>query len=315
MKWLGLLVLLLSPSIFGIPHVDVAYLENFFKHNPSHHDVVVGGRVLARGDHQFFWEEFYNAVHYIASSYKRPILFVDVMPAYGYCSFKLLQESDAIGLLLVQDHEYSDGVNTSSILQNLALAHGVEDRVMIFDQSFNDIGVRYLAECEHCDVVAIANLLELCGDQWKSIYPRLFALGEKIVIGIANDHVCPALYQEACNHFDALDGVRLKTITWDKYEARFYAFFQKKDSVKKCALNDLKPHPPHSIYSTFYKKNFVKDGVERPWYNGINLITFRALRGIVPSEDYILDQLEALAPFAPKGANTIIEGKKLLVLP
>jgi hypothetical protein len=297
-----------------LPSNNSEYLKQFYSNHTSPHDVVVHGRLLARGYEQFYFDEFYQAAQYVSANYHRPFLLIDVMPAYGYCPFKIITDVNAMSVLLVHDDEQSD-VPQSEILHRLSIEQGVEDKVIILNHALEHEGLWYLSGCEHFDVVLIGNLFTVAGSQWKTIYPDLFALGERVIVGIANDTIGAEAYQEACDIFDAHDGVRLKTIKRDGYEARFYVFFQRKNSVKYCVLNDTKPHPPHAIESNYYRKNFIKDGIERPWYNGINLMTFRALGGVVPSEDYILDQLEALAPFTPKGANTIVQGKKLQVLP
>lgn len=314
MKMLGLLVALLGTTIQLIPSDNALYLEQFYRNHTTAHDIVIHNQVIAHGSEQFYFDAFYQIAHYIAANYKRPILLVDVMPEYGYCPFKLIQDVDATAVLLVQDDEY-DSCTRSNILHRLSIEQRVDDKLIILNNQLEQSALFYLSGCEHFDIVLVSNLFKACGAQWKTLYPGLLALGERVIVGIATDGVEQSEYHEACKLLDAHNGTLITTITKDNYEARFYVLFQKKISVKTCALNDSKPHPNHAIESSYYRKLFIKDGIERPWYGGINIMTFRALHGVVPSEDEVLDQLEALAAFTPKGANTIIAGKKLLVLP
>lgn len=314
MKKLGLLVMLLGMPFCLVSSDAMDVLEQFYRNHTSMHDVIVHDQILRRGDKQFYYDAFYKIAHGVVAHFKRPTLLIDVMPEYGYCPFKLIKELQATAVLVVQDNE-NDPIVQSEILHHLSTAYGVDEKLMILNNPVDHLGLHYLSSCEHFDVALVANLFKVAGAQWKEFYAELCDIAEHVIMGIDNEGVTASTFAEACLLCVEHEGTLVKTIKCGSYEARFYRFFQRKNSIKACLLNDSKPHPAHVIESCFHRKVFIKDGIERPWYNGINLMTFRALHGVVPTEDHILDQLEALAPFAPKGVNTIIEGTRLIPLP
>lgn len=276
-------------------------------------------------------ERYESIKRIIGTRYQRPVMIADLDARAGYFSFRLARDLDALCIMLTREKSTSDTPGSNdpapcptlthkSALEQLCLFNTHLRKIVLLGAEPDSTTLLRLGTCEHFDVVLARDFLydpSMTLEQWRAIADAIMSIGETIIIELSPAVISGLMHGAIVDYIIKNKGERIDTIgSAEKPDSIFYVISRPKTTVADCCLKSkLKKSPPHTIASTRYTKTFLKEGIERPWYPGINIMTFRALNGLFPSDDIIFDRFETEIPYAQKSSSLLIQGRDLAVLP
>ena len=305
----------------------------FLKQNPPIEDIIINNKIIMRGKAHEIDNDRYDIIKNIVSRYRRPVTVADLDARWGYFSFRLAHDFDALCVMLTHEKQHAESSNAGdnngdcppafshkNALEQLCLFNTHLTKIVLLGTEPDPTALVRLGTCEHFDIVLARDLLydpTMAPETWENTADAILAIGETIIIELSSAVIGSVMHVPIIEYIIEHKGERIDLVGKENAPASvFYLISRSKISVADCCLKArLKKYEPHTITSTPYVKFFSKDGIDRPWYPGINIMTFRALDGLFPTDDIIFEQLEKGIPWAQKHSNLLIQGRQLAVLP
>ena len=303
----------------------------FFKNNPPTEDIIVNNLIIMRGKTRALDCQRYDIIKNILSEYQRPITVLDLDARTGYRTFRIAHDFDTVCVMLTQEKiddqlkarqgTSAEILSSKKALELLCRLNTQLKNIMLLEAAPDLSTLKLLSNCEHFDIVFAPDLLyrqNMPIDEWATLADATLTTGEKIIVELSPETINTPAYKTVIDYLETHGGERItpQESPTDKNQPPVYVISRPKPSLGECPFKDPRKQQTVSMILTdSYKKLFSKNGADRPWYPGINFMTFHALHGIIPTEEFIFEQLEKAVPQVQKNSNVLIQGNKLMLLP
>jgi len=259
----------------------------------------------------------FEALKPLLNNYERPWTYLELWADQGELASKIASKYNAV--CIMTEFAQSDALFTlckqNSVLKNLIAVK-------------NDLSVQNLinlGDCEHVDFTFIPDVTSQYKEEWQEAIKAALNLGDYIAIE------APALssvnHQQVASYLETKGGKLIANPPAELKEVAgsIYLFSIHKKTLlrrywqyqKEIRLGE------YTIKSTFKEKKLIKEKLKpkeyvvTDWIPGINLFTFKKLKGIWPERDAII---KMVLPFATiehndlRISNIIIQGQKLVTI-
>ena len=268
----------------------------------QYQDIVVNNEVVSAGVREC--ASRYKAIVPLLDKYKRRFTVLDIGASQGYFSFKIAENYNASVVMI--EGNYSPEWHVAEDLYTICNKNTHLDNVIFLHKHLSVKNLENLAECEHFDVVLCLNVVHHFGDDWKRAADAIFKLGDHVIVEsppvtdkvFANNKNIHGLEEYLTEHngqiiaqtprhtdTSALSLMRLFNTpkTYIKRKQWYYGTNAHDSGVE------------YRIESNFENKVFIKhndkEEIVRPWHAGINFMTFKALNGVWPNNNILIDKL------------------------
>lgn len=294
----------------------------------TYHDIIIDNVVVAKGV-RLDCDSTYKVIQKILDNYSRPFTMLDIGAALGYFSFRVAHDYDATCVMI--EPSTADGLR---LLELCKLNQKLDNIILLNTNLDLDQTVR-LSECEHFDVILLLNVIHWFGAQWRDIFEAVLKLGDNFIIQTppASDNwsVNHEKHAEINDYIIAKGGVvigeslRENPNTGEKLSTPIYLISNHGCTIYERSLvrshwykeYDLNILRKYKIYSNWHFKSLKKIDASGEnfvsWSKGINLITFKALGGIYPTEQQLLaniDNMKRLFSSDTAINNIILQGNQ-----
>ncbi|MBT3455517.1 tetratricopeptide repeat protein [bacterium] len=306
-------------------HVDAEFgMSKAYLELGAYQDVVINNASVRHGER--YSDDRYEFIKDFVAKYNRPITVLDFGASEGYFSFRLARNfKDSVFVML----------EPKRILCDLCkLNHEIEN-VIFLQKAANVSDLLRLGECEHFDVVLALSVVHWFGPLWKEAVDAVLALGDNIIIDVppaGDSGAIGAKYHKDLNDYlDKKGKVIAKgqrhTTSHLKLLSNTYLIEQKKEDIKKVhwLWDDHREKKDfYKIESSFDTKSLLKPDLNDfpnryrvQWLPGINLVTFKMLNGVYPTQDMIEKQMLSFQDVLAKDFklyNLIVQGNNLALI-
>lgn len=270
-------------------------------------------------------ESCYSDIHAYIKNYQRPITAIDLQPGDGFFSFALAKEFSDSTWIMVQENRLRDKHCMRRLLKSCK-DRGLSNMVLLTRFLTRDRLDR-LGECEHFDVVLALNLIDHIKGGIDEYIDAILRLGEVIFVRIPPiEQSMPSWKRRLIKDVTKILYARgLELISANSSQDRIFQIARKKQWIKrKSWILDRLEKNTHAIHSTLKQKKLIKrptecDGrlMESTWLPGINLITFKMMQGVCPTNNHLAGELKRLSRVKHSDwniNNMIIQGQSLALI-
>lgn len=290
----------------------------------QYQDIFINGTVTSQGSREC--APRYEALVPLLKKYKRPFTVLDLGASQGYFSFRIAHDFPAVAVMI--EGNYTK-YNTANELLELCKQNTQLNSVIYLQKQITPEDLEHLAECEHFDVVLAFNIIHHFSKQWKRVADAIFRLGDHIIVETPPSTDAVFAHNKEVKDLETYLKNKKGTVIaktprhTDPSALALMTHFE----VHKTAINykhwffgtpTFGSSISYSIVSSFNEKSFIKikpeSTIKRPWYPGINFITFKALNGVWPTKKMIIEDLLSFTRLNHPDLlpwNIIIQGKKL----
>jgi hypothetical protein len=251
---------------------------------------------------------WYNSIQFLLDKYKRPFTFMQLWPDESNLSFMIAQHYNASCLMV--ESKKADYLLKKCLSSNLP-------NIMLCKTNFFLDELRSFGECEHIDVVIVPDITQHFADNFLKALNAMLTFGDYIIIEAPR--ASNSLYDRVIQEFKKKGGILIDN---DITENKLYVFKVQKKYLYRGRWNYTKTykHGEYTVESNFIEKKFIKNKPNyplsiTPWHAGINLLTFKKLKGIYPTKKIIQSLLHPLISIEHNDLhifNLIIQGKNLV---
>lgn len=205
--------------------------------------------------------------------------------------------------------------NNANQLLNLCNTYNYNNIVLLGEELLSLENLKQLGECEHFDIVLAFDITCYSQEKWKEIIDTLLQLGDHIIIETPFKGSLD--YKKKVKEYFIHNKGRI--IMQAKND--LFLFTVNRTTLSRTYWGKFKLAWPgkYVIKSTFEEKELIKkrtlsESIITTWHPGINLLTFKKLRGIYPSKKCILELLQPLQYIQHNDLNIhniVIQGKQL----
>ena len=246
------------------------------------------------------YEDRYQAIKPLLKKYKRPMTILEIGGNQHGLTFTIAQHYNAV-CCLAEPTNY-DAIQQQCVEKNY-------ENVVVLAKELSLKNLERLSECEHFDVVYIWNLLDLYPETWQEAVDIFLTFGNHIIIESPSDHA----HDNVKNYLVKQQGKLLNSAE----KLCLFMFTREKSILPRNHWKAQSLQRPgfYKIKSTFAEKLFIKkDTIITQFEPGINLLTFKQLRGTYPTNVTIRNLLEPFKYSNLRGVNIhnlIIKGNWL----
>ncbi len=265
--------------------------------------IVIPHIASSRSDKQHYSYR-YNAIKPLLNKYKRPITMLEFGTNAEHLSFNISKDYDAICAIL-------DPYNAQQLL-NVCKVNNHKNIILLSKHvSLDDL--KRFGECEHFDVILAWDIFHYFKTEWQKAIDILLTFGDYIIIeSPSTDNVDKKRIEQYLKH-------KQGAIFADSHQSNtIFLFSMNKNVLLRNHWDSptISKKGMYAINSNFKEKLFIKRGTEViPFIPGINLLTFKQLEGIYPSNNNIITMLEPLKHTELIGLNIhnlIVQGQQLV---
>lgn len=235
-----------------------------------------------------------NFIYHLLNQYKRPITILELGASKESLSFDIVRHYDATCVMIDWD-------NVDQLAQQCTEKQ--PDNIILLGKNIGIHDLQKLGECEHFDVVILADILPAFEKEWNAFSTILTTLGDYVIIknipaGFSTDTIKNYMKYVGCCYFLEINKNRLHRTAWNK-ERRWNKFYVK---------------------STFTDKKLYKGFLKlwsSTWIRGINLYTFKGTQGVYPTSSFIKDQIKKFAGSNHNDiwlGNMVLQGKSVKLI-
>lgn len=255
----------------------------------TYQDIWLNGKVIHKGQRDC--KHRYAVIKDFLSNYNRRFTVMDIGACHGYFGIRIAQDFDSVVVMVDTPGPF---------IPELCADNNVK-RTMFLGAYLNADLLRRMSECEHFDVILLLSTLHHMPD-WKEAIPHLMNMSDYVIIETPplGDWAGPK--NNTIEILDVLQTYSPEIMGYSKshlakVERPIMLFSRQKKTISHQSLYYEKYlgglTGPIDIKSTFEDKTvrFLRKGIERDWIHGINLWNFRALNGMYPSMDLIVEKM------------------------
>jgi len=277
---------------------------------PLYQDFVIDGDSIPCGNQACM--QRYAVIKNILDTYQRPITVIDLNPQYGYFSFKIAQDYRATCVM----------VSPEPYLKQLCALNSDINTILLLQKDINCAELKRLGECEHFDVVLAFDYINWFTPQWQETVDAIFSLGQTIVIEtpFTTHDTWAQSHNQLINQYLTEKGaqhVHTTKLMEQELSANIYVVTQDKKSLTRTHWTRAHKTQEYRIESSYQEKFLCKYPLwnKSPWHKGINLLTFKMLNGVYPTQETIAKQIHNLDAQQHNDlniSNVIIQGNTLM---
>lgn len=291
----------------------------------QYQDIIVDGKIVSSGNREC--AQRYEGLKPLLNKFKRKFTVLDIGASEGFFSLNIAYNYNATCVMIEGD--YAKRGPTADRLLEICKQNDKLDNLIYLKKHITVEELEKIAACEHFDIVLGLNVVHHFRKDWKRALDAIFGIADYVVVEIppttdavfANNKEVRACEEylnqkggtviaQTPRHTDpsAISSMRLYEVKKPTITHKHWFFGT---SAKQEGTS-------YKINSTFEKKTFVKEKgdtiVARPWYSGINLMTFKILNGVWPDKLHLSKEImnyrtKLHADLYPW--NIIIQGKKV----
>ncbi len=279
-------------SLIKIFVASIAFMPTYLLSEPAHHPEHCHYHIIRKFISQY--------------SRKEPITILCLGPILSTVPFQIATTSRSICIML-------DGDN-SGRLEDLC-SKTAANNLILLKTAFTLDHLRQLGECEHFDIVIALNTLDRIPEKHhKEALDLILDLGDNTFIEFSQTT------QEAYNSYMPTQG---GASIAHMNNRTLWLVAKEKKYLKRRNWGHYEITPPgrYMVVSNFKDKYFVKAARHgghpgaSPWSPGINLKTFKELKGVCPSKELVYNELKTFSKSTVEHNdlaifNIVIQGKR-----
>lgn len=254
----------------------------------------------------------------LLKKYERPVTVLDLGLTPATPLPKIKQYQDVTYVFLQKEKDKNQGLIEQCEVEQLK-------NIIILQKNLSCNDFLRLGKCEHFDIVIAPDIIDQNSKNWKETLLPILRLGDFVIL-------TTSLKPGSCSLVELKDYLHTNFVEiLEKKQSEQTVAYLLKTEKKSISLRTWIWPPPnqpnfkefkqYKIISNFHEKNLVKkeekEQIKSNWKRGINLITFKMLNGIYPTNSTLKKNIEKLSqkPFGEWGPhNMVIQGNNIIVI-
>ncbi|MCF7806788.1 MAG: hypothetical protein K9M07_02850 [Simkaniaceae bacterium] len=312
----GLFIILILSSFVDITRKG--YLQK--------EDIIINNVTVQKAtDPSIDYDQMYQLISSYLDRFERPFTLIEFGASQGYVSLRSAYDfPNSVCVISLALHRHQ--VVFEEHLYSICEENNACENLILLAEPLSLDKIYHLADCEHFDIAFLPHIIEDYQNQWKSYLEAICRLTSAVIISIPKEGSFPHYSKYKRDLLGFLKSRQAVEIGQNSNgEVSLFILHANPEYLKRKSwvLPEM-GEKSHRIISNFETKWLMKkesdmNGQKQMtnWEPGINLITFKMLRGIYPEKEKLKKELKRLQSIFHTDwmiNNMIIQGNSLILI-